>query len=103
MKNVLKTPEFWATIIGNIIGIIIMIGGLTAEQGATLNSALKAISGGVLAILTLLGFIKAQSMRKAAVAALMIGRLHRDGGDPVTAAAEGCGLDKEAKVLLSQI
>ena len=102
MKKVYLTPEFWATMVGNVIGIIVLMGGLTAEQGGDLQNALQTIIGGVLSILTTFGFIKAQATRKAAAAALMMARINKAAGDPLQAQAVA-SLDREAQQLLTQL
>jgi len=83
MQPVFKTPEFWATLIGQVVSMIVLFGGLSAEQGTELTTALQSISGAVLSVLTILGFIKAQSTRKAAATALMVARLQGVEGDPI--------------------
>jgi hypothetical protein len=65
MKVTWKTPEFWAALVGQVVSMVVLFGGLTAEQGAGMEDALKAISGGVLSILTILGYLGAQMKRKA--------------------------------------
>jgi hypothetical protein len=102
MQSTFKTPEFWATVIGQVIGIAVLCGGLTSEQGTALQQSLQTIVGGVLSILTLFGYIKAQSVRKAAAAAIMIARIQKHGGDPVRVLA-GAALDADVQKLLAQL
>ena len=64
MKSSIKTPEFWAALVGQITGIAVLLGALTAEQGEGLSQAVQAIVGGILSLGTILGFIKAQGARK---------------------------------------
>lgn len=72
MKSNWTTPEFWAALIGQVVGLVVLFGGITAGQGDEMAAALKSISGGVLSVLTILGYIKAQSVRKALAVRLQI-------------------------------
>jgi len=69
MQKPWLTPEFYATVLGNIIGLVVLLGGLTSVQGAEWIKALTAIAGGILAILTSLGYINAQAQKKVAIIA----------------------------------
>jgi len=102
MKPVWQTTEFWATIIGNIIGIVVMAGGMTSEQGTELQSALQSIIGGVLSVITICGFIKAQSVRKAAAASVLVAKIQKHAGDPL-AVAVAKSLDDDIKKLLGHL
>jgi hypothetical protein len=101
MKPVYLTPEFWATIVGNIVGLVVVFGGLTAEQGTGMTQSLQTIAGAVLSIVTLLGFVGGQSKRKIAAASLMMARIQAQGGDPLATIA--VSLDGEARKLLTQL
>lgn len=81
MKKSWKTPEFWAALIGQGVALAVLVGGLTEAQGAEMEAALKSISGGVLSILTILGYIKAQSNRRLAAVRLMACRVALAGYD----------------------
>lgn len=102
MNPVYATAEFWAALVGQIIGILVLTGTLTADQGEKLKSAAPTIVGGLISALTLFGFIKAQAVRKAAAASLMVARLQKHGGDPLRVEALSL-LDAEARNLLKQL
>jgi uncharacterized membrane protein YhaH (DUF805 family) len=75
MKAAWKTTEFWAALITNGIGLAVLFGGLTAEQGDVVGGELKTIAGAVIAILTSLGYIGVRGAVKLARArALAAGR-----------------------------
>ena len=103
MKPIWQTPEFWATLIGNIMGIVVLAGGLTGEQATEMQGALQAIIGGLLSIMTLFGFIKAQGTRKAAAVALMLRRMDKCPDDQVLFAESLNTLDQDAQKLLAQL
>ena len=101
MKSVWKTPEFWAVLIGNGVSLVVLFGGISGQQGTELTSALQTITGGVLSVLTIFGFITAQGKRKIAAASLMMARLQGTGGDPMLTMSSA--VDAEAKALLDQL
>lgn len=98
MQNSWKTPEFWAALLGQVIGIAVLVGGITAEEGENVNKALQAIIGGVLSLGTILGFIKAQGTRKLAAVNLAVAKLSQVARDPAGAKSASAADD-----LMSQI
>jgi hypothetical protein len=72
MNATWKTPEFWATIIANVMSILAVTGVVTPGQSSELAEAATQISGAVLSILTIFGFIMVQGKRKEAIAATAI-------------------------------
>ena len=64
MKAAYKTTEFWAALIGQLASLAVLFGVVTADQGTALASALQAIAGGVLSIISVLGFNHVQIARK---------------------------------------
>jgi hypothetical protein len=101
MRATYTTPEFWAAIIGNCVGLVVVFGGLTAEQGEGVNNSLQTIVGAILSIGTILGYINGQAKRKIAAASLMMARIQCNGGDPMVTMSTA--LDAEAKKLLAQL
>jgi hypothetical protein len=103
MKVIWQTPEFWATIIGNTLGIVVLLGGLTSDEAGELSKAAQAIVGGLLSVLTLFGFIKAQMVRKAIAVQLLIARINKQGDDAVADAAALGALDKDVRDLFAAL
>jgi hypothetical protein len=65
MKSAFRTTEFWAALITNVMGWVVLFGGLTAEEGAAVSGELKTVAGCVLAILSALGYIGTRTAVKA--------------------------------------
>jgi len=66
MKSALKTTEFYATLITNVMGLLMLTGALNADEGEEIGNAAKAIAGAVLSIATTLGYIKSRTDVKRA-------------------------------------
>ena len=60
MKKSVKSSEFWIALVTNLVGIAVIMGSFTDEQGAEITKSAQAIIGGVIAIATSLGYIKAR-------------------------------------------
>jgi uncharacterized protein (DUF697 family) len=71
MTPVWLTAEFWTTMITNVIGIVVLVGGLTADQGTELTKALTTIAGGVIAALSAFGYVKGRLELKKSIVDLM--------------------------------
>ena len=99
MKATWKTNEFWASLIGQIMSMVVLFGALNADQGAGIEVALQAIAGGVLSIATIFGFIKATTARKQmAVELATSGSYNAEKGSQIQAASIA-----NTKTLLEQI
>jgi hypothetical protein len=59
MGDKLKSRKFWESVIGSIVGIIAMFGGPQWNSEPTVQIA-TAVSGAVLTILCVLGYLKAE-------------------------------------------
>lgn len=75
MKNSWKTIEFWAAMIGQVTGILVLAGVLTPEAGSGIAEAVTVIIGGILTLGSIFGFIKAEATRKQLAAGLMLAKL----------------------------
>lgn len=56
-KSGLATTEFWAMLVSNIVGLVVLFGGLSADQGSELTKSATIIAGAILSVLTSLGYI----------------------------------------------
>ena len=74
MKPTWQTPEFWATLVSNIVGIIALLGYVTPEQSTALTTGISQIAGLLLMIATSFGFIKGQITMRTALARAVIER-----------------------------
>jgi hypothetical protein len=71
MKKSWKTTEFWAMLVTNVMGVLVLLGVIGSEQGEEIGNALKAIAGGIVSIATTLGYMKSRTeVKKARVEAL---------------------------------
>jgi hypothetical protein len=75
-KSVWQTPEFWASMISQIVGIVVLTGGMTSDQGTEVTKALQAISGGVMSLISVLGLIWAQHSRRDTAASVVNAQLY---------------------------
>jgi hypothetical protein len=66
MKKAWQTTEFWAMLIPNVVGIIVVTGIVGAEEGEELGNALKSIAGAIISIATTMGYIKGRADVKKA-------------------------------------
>lgn len=97
-----KTSEFWAALVGNLIGLAVVLGTLTEAQGSEITEAVQTISGAVMAIASILGFITAQSKRKDIAARLIDTRAKGTAGDPLNSISKQ-SLDEDIQTLQHQI
>lgn len=75
-KSIFSTPEFWASLISQIMGIVVLAGGMTSEQGTEVTKALQAISGGVMSLLSVGGLLWAQHSRRNTAAQVISAQLY---------------------------
>ena len=61
MKNVFKTTEFWTTIVGTTISILILSGKLTPAQGTAVTETVTSVAGAILTLIATLGLVKNRS------------------------------------------
>lgn len=72
MKKAWKTTEFWAALITNLIGIVMLSGYVNAAEGEELGNALKAIAGAVISLVSTVGYMHERTeLKKTHLAALM--------------------------------
>ena len=94
------TAEFWTTLITNVIGIAVLVGGLTTDQGTELTKALTTIVGGVIAALAAFGYIKGRLELKKSIVDLMSRRAEAIGGTLAVTSEPGKGTRLELRVNL---
>lgn len=61
MKPAMQTAEFWTTLATNVVGLVVLFGGITTEQSTEVVSAVTQIVGAVLMLATSFGFIKSRA------------------------------------------
>lgn len=103
MKNLLKSSEFWTTLVGTVITITVLSGKLTPAQGSEISELITNIAGAVITLLATLGIVKTNTAKKrdvfeAKVAALLdtAGRVS-DGTMSMSSVVSG--IDKAAQDL----
>ena len=64
MKDGKKTTEFYVSLFGAVLGVVVAAGFLTPEQSNTLVDCASTISGAVLTALSVLGYGISRGMAK---------------------------------------
>jgi hypothetical protein len=59
-----KTTEFWTALASQIVGLLILMGVVTAESGAELTNALYAVIGGTAMVVPAVGYIVGRAWLK---------------------------------------
>ena len=59
-----KTTEFWLSLVGALTGIAVLLGYLTPEESDTLNSNITSVIGGVLTVISTVGYALARAKTK---------------------------------------
>ena len=91
MKKAWQTTEFWAMLITNLVGIVVVTGGVGTEEGQEIGNALKSIAGAIITIATTMGYIKGRvDVKKAkadAISSWNVGSIteKKDGEDKAVA------------------
>lgn len=64
MKEGKKTTEFYLSIFGAVLGVIVAAGVITPEQAGTLTEAATTISGAVISALSVFGYAMSRGLAK---------------------------------------
>jgi len=72
MNAAWKTAEFWTALVTNIVGVVVLFGGVTGDQASDLTTASTQIVGALLMIATSFGFIKARVALRSSIATAAI-------------------------------
>ena len=105
MKNTFKTAEFWTTLIGATISIIVLTGKLTPEQGTEVANTVTSVVESIITLLATLGFTKNRANVKMQVFHAKCEMLHARINAPkdpllkMSAAASTSAIDEAAKDL----
>ncbi len=51
-----KTTEFWLSLIGALTGIAVLLGFVTPEESTQLNTTITAAVGGVMSVISIVGY-----------------------------------------------
>jgi len=103
MKSVWKTSELWASLIGLVMSILVMEGLLTPDQAHHLEPLARTAVGGLVALASIVMFIRGQMSRRAAATAIMLARIKRSTSEEFTDPSRLDGLDGESRALLRQL
>ena len=60
-----KTTEFWLSIVTAVLGIVVMLGYITPEQSTTLGTAISSIVGGVMTVISTIGYALSRAKTKS--------------------------------------
>ena len=64
MKEGKKTTEFYITLLGSILGVIVALGYLTPEQASGLTECAATVSGAIVTACSILGYNISRGMAK---------------------------------------
>lgn len=67
MTNAIKTAEFWTALVANIVGLVVLFGGVTQDQGTELTKQLQIMAGAIMSVLSTLGYVRARTDLKSEV------------------------------------
>jgi len=66
MKVGWKTTEFWVSVLSSAVGILVVLGWITPEVQTEVIAAIEKITGGVIAIISIVAYILGRAKVKAA-------------------------------------
>ena len=62
-----KTSSFWISAVSSVVGLLVLSGVMTSEEGDSLSKAIQAAAGAVVSIATTLGYIITRLQLKQSV------------------------------------
>jgi hypothetical protein len=68
MRPALLTVEFWMTMVTNVVGLVVLFGGLSADKADSLKENLTVIIGAVLPLIASTVYAKSRSDLKRTIA-----------------------------------
>lgn len=93
VRPAVATPEFWISLVPQVLGVLVVLGIIGADKATELTGALTTLSGGVIALLGTLGFLSSRGDEKKAVVQTLSHSVGSMSGSTVTAGAlERAGL-----------
>ena len=88
MKAGIQTSECWVSVITSVIGLLVVTGKITTNEGDTLTKAIQAAIGAVITIASSLGYIVTRTQLKQSIVDATTEVATTEGDAPsVTAAA----------------
>jgi hypothetical protein len=93
------TPEFWATLITNVVGLGVLFGGLTSEQGNNVTEQLKIISGAIISLTSTLTYVKTRVDLKREIVQATMYRMLSDNADDKVSTLSTAGVGDVLKSL----
>lgn len=102
-KSIFSTPEFWASLVSQLVSMVVLSGGMTTDQGTEVTKAMQAICGGVMSLVSVGGLIWAQHSRRKTAATVISAQLYTAGDSvstrpALTAPVTGIGDVTNARV-----
>jgi len=90
MRSALLTVEFWVTMVTNVVGLVVLFGGLSADKADSLKATLTVIIGAVLPLVASTVYAKSRSDLKRTIIEGAMYRATRsaDGGASAAATAD---------------
>ena len=67
MKSAFLTVEFWVTLVTNVVGLVVLFGGLSAEKADALTTTLTMIIGAMLPLVASTVYAKSRSDLKRTI------------------------------------
>jgi len=67
MKSGLSTSSFWISAVSSVVGLLVLSGVMTSEEGDSLSKAIQAAAGAVVSIATTLGYVYTRLSLKQSV------------------------------------
>ena len=64
-KAGIRTTEFWATLVAQLVGIAALLGWLTPDQASEVQAGATAVAGGLLQGLSAFGYAQSRGTAKA--------------------------------------
>lgn len=67
MKAGVATSEMWVSVVTSVVGLLVVTGKITTDEGDTLTKAIQAAIGAVITIASSLGYIVTRTQLKQSV------------------------------------
>lgn len=62
-----RTSSFWISAVSSVVGLLVLSGVMTSEEGDSLSKAIQAAAGAIVSIATTLGYIVTRTQLKQSV------------------------------------
>ena len=67
MKPAWQTTEFWTSLIAQIVGILVLTGGIASTDADHIKTLGQEVVGGIIALVSLLQYVKSRTVLKQTV------------------------------------